>query len=245
MKKKASATLRTVLMVALPVGLVVALAYGDPGDNGPAAKVTASVGNLNVLSATVEGAEPQWVQLASNTLHTSSQKDIFCNLSLEVGLYTNTFVASGGGGNGNGGGGGKKAVATASAAVKVRVWVDDKLALPGEVVFASRTQTLEAEFQGFIADCLIVDSETGGIILDEDCVEPETLRLVLDTTHAAAFNFLITDPGVGMHTIRCEALLTTATAAIDGNTAEASALIGKGSMTVEVVRLAQGDDIEL
>ena len=138
MKKNASATLRTMLMVALPVGMAVALAYGEPGYNGPAAKVTASVGNLNVLSATAEGAEAQWVELARNTLHTSSQKDIFCNLSLEVGLYTNTFVASGGG---NGGGGGKKSVATASAAVKVRGWVDDQLALQGEVVFASRSQT--------------------------------------------------------------------------------------------------------
>ena len=239
MKRSARATLRTVLTVALPLGIVVALVYADPDNNGPAAKVTASVGNINVLSSSQDGVAPQWIELASNTLHTSSQKDLFCNLSLEVGLYTDTLVASGGGsGHGN------KKSATADAAVRVRVLVDDQVALPGEVVFGSRVQTLEANFQGFIQDCLELDAN-GNPIVNEDCIEPETIRLILDTMHAASFNFMIVDPGVGTHTIKCQALLTTNTAAEDGSSAEASALIGKGGMTVEVVRLAHGDDIEM
>ena len=142
-----------------------------------------------------------------------AQKDIFCTVSLEVGLYTNTFVASGGddGGNGNGNGNGGPKSATSEAAVKVRVWVDDQLALPGEVVYGSRVQTLEANFQGFIADCLELD-ENGNPVVNEECIEPETLRLILNTMHAASFSFVIPDPGVGNHTIKCEALLTNNTA---------------------------------
>ncbi len=248
-KRNARGLLRTVWMVALPIGAIVALTYADPNNGGGSAKVTAVVGGVNLLTASAEGdqgASP-WLMVMENTLHTSSQKDIFVDVSLEVGLYTNTFVADGGnGGNGNGHGGGNSS-STASAAIKVKVLVDGVEAMPGEVVFGSRTQTLEANFQGFIADCLILDPETGEITLDEDCVEPETLRLVLDTMHAASFNFLIVDPGVGTHTIQvlCQSVITTAIDGNDDNSAEASALVGKGSVTVQEVRLANGEDIEL
>ncbi len=248
-KRNARGLFRTAWMVVFPVGAIVALTYADPGEGSPSAKVTAMVGGINLLTASAEGnqgASP-WAMVMENTLHTSSQKDLFIDVSLEVGLYTNTFVADGGnGGNGNGGHGGPSK-STASAAVKVKVLVDGVEALPGEVVFGSRTQTLEANFQGFIADCLIIDPETGEIELDEDCVDPETLSLVLETMHAASFNFLLADPGVGTHTIQvlCQSVITTATDGNDDNTAEASALVGKGSVTVEKVRLAIGDDIEL
>lgn len=250
-KRHARGLFRTVCMVALPLGAIVALTYADPNNGGPSAKVTAVVGGINLLTASADGAQgaTPWITVMENTLHTSSQKDLFIDVSLEVGLYTNTFVADsggGGGGNGNGNGGGNSS-STASAAVKVKVLVDGVEAMPGEVVFGSRTQTLEANFEGFIADCLFIDPDTGEIELDEECVEPETLRLILDTMHAASFNFLVVDPGVGMHTIRvlCQSVITTAVEGNDSNTAEASALVGKGSVTVEKVRLAQGEDIEL
>ncbi len=249
MKRHARGLLKTVWMVALPVGAIVALTYADPNNGGPSAKVTAVVGGINLLTASADGAEgaSPWISVMSNTLKTSSQKDVFIDVSLEVGLYTNTFVADGGnGGNGNGGHGGPSS-STASAAVKVKVLVDGVEAMPGEVVFGSRTQTLEANFQGFIADCLFINPDTGEIELDEDCVDDETLRLVLDTMHAASFNFLMVDPGVGTHTIEvlCQSVITTAIDGNDDNTAEASALVGKGSVTVQEVRLANGQDIEL
>ncbi len=248
-KRHARGLFRTVCLVALPLGAIVALTYADPNNGGPSAKVTAVVGGINLLTASADGAQgpTPWVLVMENTLHTSSQKDLFIDVSLEVGLYTNTFVADGGnGGNGNGNHGGHSS-STASAAVKVKVLVDGVEAMPGEVVFGSRTQTLEANFQGFIADCLFINPDTGEIELDEDCVDPETLRLILDTMHAASFNFLLADPGVGMHNIQvlCQSVITTATDGNDDNTAEASALVGKGSVTVEKVRLATGEDIEL
>ncbi len=251
-KRNARGLLKTAWMVVLPVGAIVALTYADPNNGGGSGKVTAMVGGINLLTASTDGSqgESPWVMVMENTLHTSSQKDLFVDVSLEVGLYTNTFVADGGsddGGNGNGGGGNKKSTSTASAAIKVKVLIDGVEAMPGEVVFGSRTQTLEANFQGFIADCLILDPETGEIELDEECVDPETLSLVLETMHAASFNFLLADPGVGMHSIQvlCQSVITTATEGNDDNSAEASALVGKGSVTVEKVRLAVGEDIEL
>lgn len=242
MKKKVFGITTTTFVTLLACGMLVAAAQAEPS-----AKATASVGNINMLTASEDpnGAAPQWLEIASNGLHTSAQKDIFCTVSLEVGLYTNTFVASGGddGGNGNNGNGGPKS-ATSEAAVKVRVWVDDQLALPGEVVYGSRIQTLEANFQGFIEDCLELD-ENGNPVVNQECIEPETLRLILNTMHAASFSFVIPDPGVGNHTIKCEALLTNSTAASAGSSAASSAMIGKGSMTVEEVRMVQGEDFEM
>src|SRR5262249_44009230 len=123
--RNARVTLQTLLMVAVPMGAIIAFSHADPisGSGTPSAKATALVGNLNMLSAPTATAAPQWVPIGQSTLHMASQKDVFCNLSLEVGLYTNTFVASGGTSGGGGhGGSNTTSSATADAAVKVRIW---------------------------------------------------------------------------------------------------------------------------
>jgi hypothetical protein len=206
------------------------------GQSQPSSKATAKVGKINVDIKTPEDPKTgEWLSVLKNTLKTPNQKDLFIGVSMEVGLLTSTTVSS------------KLSTAdksSADARVEVRVLVDGKEALPGEVVFGRRTQTLTATFQGIIDGCLSVDPITGGIVLDPDCVQPEELELVLNTMNANAFNFIIEDLSSGVHTIDVQARINLAHSAQAG-AASAMAFIGKGSLTVEEVRLIKNPLIEL
>ncbi len=126
--------------------------------------------------------------------------------------------------------------------MNVRVLVDGRMSYPGEVTYCKRTQELTATFQGIIDGCLSVDPVTGGVILDESCVQPEELELLLDTMHANGYNYLMDDVGVGVHRIEVQARIDTDTW-VQAGSSEALATIGKGSLTVEEVRLVKGEDI--
>jgi len=207
------------------------------------AKVTAQVSPITIIDWVAGAGAPAtgpWQNILVNTLHTSQQKDLFVDVSLEVGLYTKTLVKSKLGDMDS---------ALAQAGVEVRVLIDpgttkERVAYPGAVVFGRRTQTLSAVFQGLIADCLSVDPETGNVIVDEECVEPEELELILDTMNANAFNFVLDDLGSGDHTVQVQARITVGGAL--GGTAlgsfEAKALVGKGAVSVEEVRMIKGED---
>lgn len=197
----------------------------------PSAKSTAKIGNIAIL----ESQDMNWTTILSNNIKTPTGKDLFIDVSLECGLYTQTEVKS------------KlrtRDTSTAESGIQVRVLVDGVEALPGHVVFARRSQIVEAVFQGMIADCLSVDPNTGNIILDEVCVTPEELNLILSTMNANSFNFIKVDLSSGVHNIQVQAKIVTATSSQLG-TASATASIGKGSMTVETVRMIKGDLIEL
>ncbi len=202
------------------------------------AKATAKVGAINVLDSVKSPEAPKvgvWRAILKNQLKTPNAKDLFINVSMEVGLLTDTTVKS------------KLGVSDTSmadAGVEVRVLIDGNEALPGTVVFGRRTQTLTAVFQGLIAGCMTADPLTGGVIIDEDCVEPESLQLILKTMNANSFGFIQQDLKAGMHQIEVQARINLAASAQAG-AANALALIGKGSMTVEEVRLVKSPLIEL
>lgn len=188
----------------------------------PSSKSTAMVSKINVLSTQVaaSGGEP-WSTILSSAIKTSNPADLFVDVSLECGLYTNTVVKSKGG---------TKDTSTASASVKVRVLVDGKPTMPDEVTFCRRTQELTATFQGLLTDCLDVNGTLSTI--NEDCLQPEEVGLILDTMNANAFNFIAPDVGVGVHTIDVQAMVDDNNASQQGY-AEAYATIGKGSAVVD------------
>lgn len=196
----------------------------------PSAKATAKVGAINIL----DSAGLDWTTILSQEIKTPLGKDLFIDVSLEVGLYTQTLVASK---NGN------KDKSVAEAGVKVRVLVDGEEALPGVVVFGRRSQTLEAEFAGLIDGCLSLD-DLGNVILDEDCVATETLNLILDTMNANSFNFVMPDLSAAVHTVEVQAMVQTDSSSQNGS-ASALGSIGKGSVTVETVRMIKNEDVEL
>ena len=169
--------------------------------------------------------------ILSNVIHTSSQKDLAVDVSLECGLYTRTLVKSKAG---------TKDTSVADASVKVRVLVDGVEAYPGTVTFCSRAQELSATFGGIFENCEDTDGD-GHITLDECDLTDEELELILTTVNANAFNFILDDVGVGDHLIEVEATADWGSSYQTGD-AEAKAFVGKGSMTVEEIRLIKDED---
>ena len=215
------------LNVLLALGF---LGFASTSALAQSAKATAKVGNVNVLNqVTLE-----WTTILSNTIKTANQKDLFIDVSLETGLYTQTEVKSRGG---------NKDTSSAEATIKVQVLVDGVPAYPGEVVFNRRSQTLSATLGGILSNC--TDSNLDGDIDLSDCtLIDEEIELILDTMTANSFNFIIDDLRSGEHLVEVQAMISSNSASGSGS-ASANATIGNGSVTVEEVRLIKDEDIQL
>jgi len=208
----------------------------------PSAKNTVQLGNIAVMDARLGAASSKsnWQTVMSGAMKTSQQKDMIVTAAMEVGLYTRTLVSSKNG---------TSDTSSALAGVEVCVVMDEgtpieRTAYPGTVVFGRRNQTLTATFQGLIDGCLTTDPTTGAVIINPTCVQPETLQLVLDTMNANSFVFALDNMGAGAHTVKVKARMVLNTTVQTGDV-EARTTIGKGSMSVEEVRLVKGSDITL
>jgi len=201
---------------------------------GQSSKSAAQVANLTVMATTPGGAiVTPWQPILSASIHTSQQKDLVISVSLESSLLTRALAKSRNK---------TQDKSMASAGIEVQVLVDGAPAYPGVVVYNKRKQELTATFQGILAGCLTTSLETGGVIIDPACVEPEELDLLLDTTSANHFNFILDDVGVGTHAIEVQARIDLSASSQTG-AGEAKAIIGKGSVVVEEVRLVKGADV--
>jgi hypothetical protein len=223
--------MRKVTIAIVVILLATGVAFAQSQQSSKAA---AQAGAISVLSPDESSGVDSFVTIMSGSVKTSQQKDLFLGVSLECGLYTRTLSKSKGG---------NKDTSMAEAGVRVRVLIDGVEAAPGEVTFCRRSQELSATFQGLIDGCLSVD-DLGNVILDEECLLPEEIELVLDTMSANTFNFLHADAGVGTHFVEVQAMIDLGTDAQAGD-AEARATLGKGSLTIEEVRLIKGAEVEL
>lgn len=215
-----------VLGVAMPLAMVTGRAAGTPSS-----KVTFQTSGLALIEETTGTSD--WVTVLSGIIKTPQDKDMFISGSLEAGLFTRTEVKSKGQ---------QKDTSTATVSIQVRALVDGEVVPPGVVTYAARTQTLSAQLEGAIAGCLTIVTNADGslsIVLDEDCVEPEVIELILATLNAASFDFVAVDVPQGVHTVSLQARITTSGSAQSGSF-EALGFVGKGSMTVESVRLVKG-----
>ena len=206
---------------------------GASAESLPSAKATAKLSNITLISWTDENSA-EWTNLLSNSIKTANQKDLFIDVSLECGIYSQTLVKSKGG---------NKDTSTAEACIKVRVLVDGVPAEPGEVVFSRRYQELSATLEGMIFDALGID-DLDNLVLDESLVTPEEIELILETLAANSFNFVCADLSSGIHELEVQAKISIDSSAQQGN-ASAEAMVGKGSVTVEEVRLIKDEDILL
>ena len=67
---------------------------------------------------------------------------------------------------------------------------------------------------------------------------PEQITLVLDTTSAHTFNFILVNVGTGVHTVTVQARVNSdSTNVTNGGVAVSNAMYGLGSLTVDSVRL--------
>jgi hypothetical protein len=195
----------------------------------PSAKNSVQLSELTLLDAS-KGNTCE--DILNTTLKTSSQKDIVATVAIEAGLFTDTLVRSKG----------DTDTSSAEGSVKIKVLVDGNMAFPGEVTFAKRKQTLMAKLGG-IETC--VDSNGDGVVNYGECtLTEEEIRLILESLEASSFVFALDDVGTGVHNIKVQACVNTATSYQAGSAA-AKAWVGKGSLSVEEVRLVKGSDITL
>lgn len=192
----------------------------------PSAKEAVQVSANALIPATRDSNG--WVPILSASLKMPEQKDLFVGVSLETGLMTDTLVRSKGG---------TSDTSWAEANLQVRVLIDGIAAEPGVVTFDKRRQTLMATFNG-----ICTDTNGDNIVNFDECQTPEELQLILDTLEAHHFNFAVDDLGSGIHTIVVEARVTTS-ANWQLGSASATGAVGKGTVTVEEVRLVKGTDI--
>ncbi len=230
---------KILLIINLLVITSILLAFGTASAGSlPSSKSAVAVSDLNGMSNT-----NSWETILTSQIKVPEWKDLAFDVSLECGLSTRTRAKSKGGNVDS---------STAEASVKVRVKVtheDDTItyAAPAGkegVVFCRRTQTLTAKFQGLIEGCI---DEEGHININDACLEPEEVELILDTMNANAFNFLVPNVDSGIHTVEVQAEIDTCTGNRDAETgacivgeadADAIATIGLGSMVVEEIRMA-------
>ena len=249
------------------LAVVMAVVFGFTTVNAdPSAKATAQIGSLHavILSSTSDATDPDaatpgddvddygW-EIFKQVIKTPTGKDLFIDVSLECGLTTNTKVMSRAL---------AKAVAEAEAIVKVQVLVDGlPVAVNGdgdsEIIFARRHQTLIAEFAGDFSTCEVVvdpDTGSGSIVITDECLDPESLQLILDTMQANSFNFIAPDLVAGEHTVTVMAKLSYMKNGYEvvpieeddpqtTGKAAAAAYLGNGSVTIEVVRMIKGEDL--
>jgi hypothetical protein len=207
-----------------------------------------------------------WFTVMNASLKASTNKTFFVSPSLVTGLYTNTQVS------GKTSGTPTSETATSVASVAVRVLLDcNGCALPGAsqttlaswtmagypdqggsgIIFDARIQQLTATLgQAITSTCLNLT------LLTNTC-PPEVIDLILDTTSAHTFNFILPEVGAGTHTVTIQARLdagkvcySTKGAVVNCSTDQvvnttlassiSAALFGLGSVTVIPVQLAPG-----
>jgi hypothetical protein len=229
---KGEKEMKKIIAIVLAVTLVAMLgATGVFAQENPnaSAKATAQIAELEVISEsqTVSDEDPDWdtdldwtlaTNILSQTIKTANDKDLFIDVSLLSGLYTETNVKSKGG---------NKDTSAAVAAVLLKVEVDGQEAFPGWIIYNGRVQVLSATLQGILEDGVVVGYEEIG--------------LIIGTLSANSFNFIVDDLDAGMHTVEVSALCVTFAASQAGS-AEAKAVIGLGSVTIEEVRMVKGED---
>jgi len=216
----------------------VLLAFGISAgaQNIPSSKVTAKTSALTLIPKSNGNGE--WQTVLANRIKTANQKDLLVTASLEVGLFTKTTVNS------------KNMIedtAMGQAEVEVRVLVDGKPIEPGVVVFGRRTQTLSATLEGAIGSCLVTTTNLDGSFsttVNLECVTPENISLTLDSLQATSFSFVAVDVPQGIHTVSVQARVATIGSAQFGSYS-ALALIGKGSLFAESIRLVKSPDVVL
>ena len=215
------------MVLALLLIAIIAATGVIAGDQNPnaSAKATAQITDLYIdaQAATSVDDDFDWdangVLLLTQTIKTANMKDLFIDVSLLSGLYTQTEVKSQGG---------NKDTSMAASGVVVLVRVDDVNVFPGPVVFNARFQQLSATLQGIIDENHIITA-------------PEVIELIIATLSANSFSFIVTDLDAGMHTVKVFAKCVAAAANQKGS-ASAKAAIGLGSVTVEEVRMVKGEN---
>jgi len=212
----------------------------------PSSKAAAQVNTVTTCGSfasspcTNTDSSGRWLPVMSAQIKTSNVADLFAGVSLVTGIYTSTTVK----GNTTG----ATSTAVAEGTVKVRVLLDPSSL--GCQTNCTSYQTLPDLSRGVVFDQRIQSlSANLGFIFTGECavspttctLTPEEITLVLDTSSAHSFNFLLPNVGVGTHTLVVQAQVSTENTSVfsttNGGVSISNALFGLGSLTVDAVRL--------
>jgi hypothetical protein len=106
------------------------------------------------------------------------------------------------------------------------------------VTYCERDQQLSAMFGGILS-CIDSTTDLDEVVtLDECTLTEEELELVLNSTTATSFNFVLPDVSTGVKTVIVEARIILS-ASDENGSATAAAAIGRGSLVVESLRLVK------
>lgn len=199
-------------------------------------KFSATLSKTALMNETTNGS----AVVMDTMIHTANKKELLIGVSLETGLYTQTEVK---------GKNGEKDTASAMAGIEVTVYVDGVPAEPGTITFNQREQELTAVLGGVIESCTFDTDQDGDgttddsltVVIEDDCVvTDEEIELIQSTMSAHHFNFVAPDLYAGDHVITVEAAIATDSSSGSGS-ANATGLVGKGSLTVETVQAINQD----
>jgi len=220
------------LLAALPMGQAVA-------DTKAAVQMETVVCQENP-AANSKNSGP--LSIMSSWMANSQSSSYLVNASLVTGLLTNTTVTTNGG---------NKSSGSATGSVQVGVILDGNFdsngqylgggtyAYPGLLSFDTRTQTLTATLGQALTGCTILN----GIVTCTGLTDQQ-IQLVLDTTSAHSFQFILPNVGVAPnsapHRVDIVAQVSSSTASSGLGSALASACYGAGTVTVDAVRLGHG-----
>ena len=228
------------------LGAVAFVAAAIAGSSGASAQSAGSfsgaVSNVAIIPTIVCDAGTTSTTNSLNCDNTASQflqlqikvssgdSSLLVGGSLETSILTNTSTTGGGG----------KQQASATGSVVVTMLVDGKLApvgctsacpiglaYPPMVTYDMRQQTLTTNLGNI---CGIVNAVV-------TCTSPESIQLILSTTSAHSFNFIVPGLSAGTHTIQfkiCASTDATTTSANAG--ANVQVAVGVGSLTAQVVK---------
>lgn len=253
---------KLVVAVVLVAVMLAAVAISQAGDcNVPASKAAIAGSATEVIKYEGEGSYDP-VLLAEATIKTANKKDLIIAFTSENTLVTDTTVI--------GSGKDKAPLANMDedlASIVVWVEVDGEVdvmtgepipetgdeAFPGRVTFAERVQYMEGRLSDITWTCnpwadLPLDPTTGEPIpptTDDinECIwdVPEYVRLLLNTTSANGFNYLMLDMDPGCHDIRVWATVELKGEKVEGEEVpagvEVAGIIGKRTLVIEEVRL--------
>lgn len=205
---------------------------------------TTPTGTLPPPCLTTSG-DGQWYTVMTASLKASQTTDFFISPSLVTGLYTNTQVK---GSNTTA----TSQTASASGSVSVRVLLDcSNCVAPGSiqvadatyqaaaqpdpfgqgVTFDARIQQLTATLgQAITSGCLTLSTTTTGTTLSDTC-QPEVIDLILATTSAHSFNFILLNVGATGAASQGNGHSVTVQAKLDVGQVCASSLNGGGPVT--------------
>jgi hypothetical protein len=231
------------------VAFVAAAIAGSSGASAQAAgSFSGAVSNVAIIPTIVCDAGTTSTTNPLNCDNTASQfmqlqikvsngdTSLLVGGSLETSILTNTSTTGGGG----------KQTATATGSVIVKMLVDGQLApvgCPGGATPATNCPnglayppmvTYDLRQQTLTTDLGNICGTVAGVVA---CTTAESIQLILSTTSANSFNFIVPGLAGGTHTIQfmiCASTDATATSLLAG--AEAKVAVGVGSLTAQVVK---------